>query len=80
MLDANPLTDIAPLASLTGLRALTLDETGVTDISPLAGLTALETLWLRNNQIEDYTPLCELRLVVQPSWGCGGEPDSERSQ
>ena len=80
MLDANPLTDISPLAVLTRLRALTLDETGVTDISPLAGLTALETLWLRNNQIEDYTPLCELRLVVQPSWGCGGEPDSERSQ
>ena len=42
---SHKVTDIKPLASLTGLTTVRLrDNDGITDLSPLAGLTKLESL------------------------------------
>ncbi len=42
------ISDLTPLAGLTGLKSLNMDGlTGVSDLSPLASLTELETLALR---------------------------------
>jgi len=44
VLDSNPATSLAPLATLTQLQALSLDFNRITDLTPLAGLTALQFL------------------------------------
>ncbi|MCL0038064.1 leucine-rich repeat domain-containing protein, partial [Thermodesulfovibrionales bacterium] len=56
-LGGNQITDIAPLAGLTGLGTLWLWNNQITDIAPLAGLTKLERLSLSGNRITDITPL-----------------------
>ena len=41
--------DLSPLAALTGLEELYLNDNGIADLSPLASLTRLELLWLSNS-------------------------------
>lgn len=59
-LSSTPVIDIAPLAVLTTLRILTLDDTQVRDVSPLAQLTRLTALNLRNTKVSDVSPLATL--------------------
>ena len=61
MLDVshNLLTDLTPLAGLTGLTALYADHNGIVSVAPLADLTGLTTLDLANNRITDLTPLLD---------------------
>ena len=59
---ANQIVDISPLANLTALERLDIDNNQITDISPLANLTALERLRIDNNQIVDFSPIQGLSL------------------
>lgn len=52
--------DASPLAGLTNLRRLDLEDVKLTDISPLAGLTNLTHLDLNGNNITDISPLAGL--------------------
>ena len=64
------MSDLSPLASLTGLAGLTelrvglyLTDNNISDISPLSaleGLTRLNILYLDNNNISDISPLSRL--------------------
>ena len=80
----NKISDIKPLASLTNLTVLDLDNNQISDIKPLASLTNLTLLVLRNNQISDIKPLqsltrlTELRLSGNPiaSKTCPLKPES----
>jgi hypothetical protein len=55
------ISDISPLASLTKLKRLELDQNRkISDITPLAGLTELEWLNLSDNMITDISPLLNL--------------------
>ncbi|MBE9100776.1 leucine-rich repeat domain-containing protein [Vacuolonema iberomarrocanum] len=58
------VTDLSPLASLTNLTELTLENTAVADLLPLANLTNLTRLQLRNNQITDLSPLADLTQLT----------------
>ena len=49
--------DLGPLAGLTGLTNLYLDETSITDLGPLAAMSSLEVLHLSNTQVTDLSPL-----------------------
>ena len=55
------VSDISPLAGLTGLTRLDLEDNDISDISPLAGLTNLEWLKVARNKISDFSPLDGLR-------------------
>ena len=55
-----PITDLGPLAGLTGLQSLGLIGTSVSDLSPLAGLTGLQTLVLTGASVSDLSPLAGL--------------------
>ena len=55
-----PVSDVAPLAALTGLQNLDLRNTPVSDVAPLAALTVLQVLDLRNTQVSDVAPLAAL--------------------
>lgn len=57
-----PITDIAPLAALTGLSELDLHHSRVSDLSPLADLTGLDDLSIIDGPLADLTPLAGLRL------------------
>jgi hypothetical protein len=57
------LTDISPLAQLTQLKGLELNDNQIQDISPLAQLTQLTTLDLEGNEIQDISPLAHLTQV-----------------
>ena len=71
--------DLTPLAGLTNLRHLYLDECDIdlrwgneNLLAPLAELTNLETLHLNNNGIYDITPLAGLtNLRYLDLSGCG---------
>ena len=54
------LSDIAPLAALTKLEILNLDDTQVTDLTPLANLTELVSLSLSNTPVQNVKPLAGL--------------------
>jgi Leucine-rich repeat (LRR) protein len=51
------VSNLAPLAGLTGLQDLRLNDTQVSDLAPLTGLTGLMTLSFDNTQVSDLTPL-----------------------
>ena len=53
----NQITDLTPLAKLTGLKELNLLDNKITDLTPLTRMNKLEWLYLGNNQITDLTPL-----------------------
>ena len=54
------IMDLQPLASLIGLRKLSLGGKRITDLNSLAGLTALTELSLRDMKIDDLRPLASL--------------------
>lgn len=54
------VTDLAPLARLTGLRELTVPLGRVTDLSPLRGLTGLTRLDVYGNPVSSLEPLTGL--------------------
>lgn len=59
----NTLTDISPLAELSGgpkITHLWLCNNKITDISPLEGLTEVTLLALNDNEITDVSPLTKL--------------------
>lgn len=59
-LSDNPISDVSPLAGLTGLQSLGLSGTKVSDLSPLAGLTGLQALNVSHTQVSDLSPLARL--------------------
>ncbi|MBL9046979.1 MAG: hypothetical protein JNK34_06655, partial [Tabrizicola sp.] len=61
------VADLAPLASRTALRTLTLRQTAVADLTPLARLIALQSLWLSQTAVADLTPLASL-TALQSLW------------
>ena len=67
--DLRVISDLTPLAGLTNLTELVLDDNNISDITPLAGLTNLEVLQLGENKISDLTPLAGLTyLEVLELW------------
>ena len=59
--DAPPMKlDIFPLANLTNLEEVTLENCGISVISILANFMKLRRLDLENNHIEDFSPLAGL--------------------
>ena len=58
------IRDISPLAGLTNLTELDLQDNRIGDISPLAGLTNLITLYLNENDIRDISPLAGLTNLM----------------
>ena len=62
--DKNDLSiGLAPLARLSGLRALYVPRTKVTDLAPLAGLSALQTLDVSGTEVTDLAPLAGLSAL-----------------
>jgi hypothetical protein len=59
-LDINQITNIYPLAGLTKLTVLFLNDNLITDPNALAALTNLKELYLNDNQITDLLPLAGL--------------------
>ena len=59
----NDLVDISPLAGLTALAVLYLEDNDIVDISPLAGMIALNHLSLPTNNIADIAPLAGLTAL-----------------
>jgi len=51
------VTDLGPLAGLTGLVNLSVYNNRITSIAPLAGLTSLVRLDVGYNGVSDLTPL-----------------------
>jgi internalin A len=51
-LDNLGISDVSPLASLTGLRSLKLNDNAVSDLSPLIKLDGLDDLELKRNPID----------------------------
>jgi len=58
--DASQITNLTPIACLTNLERLYLDDAQVTDLQPLAGLTSLEILFLETTPVNDLTPFAGL--------------------
>jgi len=54
------VTDVAPLASLMGLKCLKLTSNKIVDVAPLASLTGLTCLKLTFNRIVNVAPLASL--------------------
>ena len=59
-LDANPISDLAPLSLLTHLKSLDLSDTSVSDLSSLSALVNLTTLNLIYTQVSDLSALTPL--------------------
>ena len=76
-INSNSISDISPLAGLTKLTELKLEDNSISDISPLAGLTNLTWLELDNNSISDISPLAGLTKLTWLS--LGGNPISDIS-
>ena len=54
------ISDLSPLAGMSGLTTLDLWGTRVSDLSPLAGLSGLTSLVLYNTRVSDLSPLAGL--------------------
>ncbi|HEX5270832.1 MAG TPA: DUF4062 domain-containing protein [Gemmataceae bacterium] len=54
------VSDLTPLAALTGLQWLSLQRTAVSDLAPLAALTRLRTLFLNGTAVSDLAALATL--------------------
>jgi len=57
-----PVRDIGPLARLTQLRLVQLDDTRITDLAPLSNLTRLSILSVSGGPLSDLSPVSGLRL------------------
>ena len=56
--------DLRAVASLTGLKRLSLRRNGIDDLGPLVGLASLTELDVGDNRIEDLHPLAGLTRLV----------------
>jgi Leucine-rich repeat (LRR) protein len=54
------ITDVAPLAKLSALQLLDLENTQIAEIEPLAKLSALQTINLSGTKVRDLNPLEKL--------------------
>jgi hypothetical protein len=65
-IDYTPITDLSPLASLSGLEWLSIGiAEPLLDLAPLAGLAALRELWITESAPGlDITPLLGQRVTV----------------
>jgi Leucine-rich repeat (LRR) protein len=63
------ITELSPLAGLTELQNLWLNQTGVSDLSPLAGLTGLKNLRLDRTEVKDLRPIRGAEGLVNGNWG-----------
>ncbi len=67
-LSRNNISDVGPLAELSGLRYLFLEKNHISDPRPLCELKSLKQIWLYNNplqkediiMIEQAVPTCEV--------------------
>ncbi len=57
------LTDLTPLAVLTGLQKLDVSGTGISDLAPLAGLADLQELNVSGTRVVDLYPLARLKKL-----------------
>ena len=62
--NSNSISDISPLAGLTQLTQLQLEENAISDVSPLASLAQLQYVDLSNNAISDVSPLASLAQLT----------------
>ena len=76
-INSNSVSDLSPLAGLTNLTRLALDNNNITDISPLAGLTSLTRLWIYSNAITDISAVAGLTNLTY--LGLGGNNISDIS-
>ena len=63
------VADITPLAGLTNLTAIDIQDNRVTDISPLKNLVNLEKLYVDFNHISDFSSLKDLTNLTKLSYG-----------
>jgi hypothetical protein len=67
--DNQYISDVTPLAGLTNLTTLVLNQNRIRDVSPLAGLVNLTDLDIHHNQIRDISALSGLtklrRLAIR---------------
>jgi hypothetical protein len=73
------VSDISPLAGLTGLTELDLGANEIGDISPLANLTGPAELNLGANEISDISPLASANLTSLTGLDLGGNQISDIS-
>ena len=59
-INSNSIEDLSPLAGLTNLTGLTLNQNDITDLSPLAGLTNLIWLDVGGNNVSNISPVSGL--------------------
>ena len=64
VLAQNEITDLAPIAGLTGLRELYAHDNPITSLEPLAGLTNLGYLEVSDNDVASLEPLAGLDQLV----------------
>lgn len=57
------LSDLTPVAQLTGLEVLILYNHSISDLTPLGSLQNLKRLRLEHNDIRDISPLAHLRKL-----------------
>ena len=55
--EKNSISDISPLAGLTTLTRLNLNDNSISDISALSGMTSMRDLYLDNNSVSDISVL-----------------------
>lgn len=58
------LPDISPLAGLTKLEFVVLEDLNLADLSPLAGMTRMWNLAISQNRIRDLSPLSGMTGLV----------------
>ncbi|TYA96944.1 hypothetical protein FXE12_12180, partial [Lactobacillus sp. SL9-6] len=75
----NGISKLAPLANLTNLRKLELDNNKITDLSSLSKLTQLTELHLNSNDISDIQPLVGLTNLIHLELGNNDISDSDTS-
>ena len=63
--NSNSISDLSPLAGLTQLTSLQLENNAISDVSPLATLTQLDSLDLGDNAISDVSPLAILTKLTE---------------
>ena len=64
-INSNSASDLSPLAGLTNLTQLSLENNSISDISALVGLTNLTRLWLFSNAISDISALAGLTNLTR---------------
>ena len=64
-INSNSISDLSPLAGLTNLTRLSLDNNNISDLSPVAGLTQLVDLQLYGNNITDISVVSGLTNLTE---------------